>query len=171
MPTTTSSFTHPGAIKYVRSQPPLPPLLSPRRPAIPDFQGLDFPAESDFPPISNDDESEYYVCNESNNYTNDDGERYNSNPEYDNQVDESEGVDFPAVLDSLPMKEESDSNKDGGEDYVSNKDDNSTNDENKVDISNLRIVESTNYDIELEHDKPMWESHFRQVYESKVADG
>lgn len=82
----------------------------------------------------------------------------------------SRGVDFPAVLDSLPVKEESDSSKDGGEDYVSNKDDSSTNDEDKVDISNLRIVESTDYDLELEHDKSMWESHFRQVYESKGFD-
>ncbi|XP_049410034.1 uncharacterized protein LOC125873187 [Solanum stenotomum] len=170
MPTTTPSFTHSGAMKSVRSQPPLPPLWSPRRPAVPDLQGLDFPAESDSPPVSNDDESEYYVCNESNNCTDDDGEGYDSDPEYDNQVDESEGVDFPAVLDSLPVKEESDSSKDGGEDYVSNKDDNSTNDEDKVDISNLRIVESTDYDLVLEHDKPMWESHFRQVYESKGFD-
>ncbi|WMV35312.1 hypothetical protein MTR67_028697, partial [Solanum verrucosum] len=69
MPTTTPSFTHSGAMKSVRSQPPLPPLWSPRRPTVPDFQGLDFPAESDSLPVSNDDESEYYVCNESNNCT------------------------------------------------------------------------------------------------------
>ncbi|WMV35310.1 hypothetical protein MTR67_028695 [Solanum verrucosum] len=178
MPTTLPSFTHRGAMKSVRSQPPLPPLLRPRRSAVPDFQGLDFPAESDSPLVSSDDESDYCVSNESNNCTDDEGEGYDSDPEYNNQVDElaysvplcSEGVDFPAVLDSLPVKEESDSSKDRSEDYVSNEDDNSTNDEDKDDVSNQRIVQNTDYDLELEHDKPMWESYFRQVYESKGFD-
>ncbi|TMX02837.1 hypothetical protein EJD97_019558, partial [Solanum chilense] len=165
MPTTTPSFTHRGTMKSVRLQPPMPPLLRPRRPALPDFQESDFPAESDSPPVSNDDESVYYVCNESNNRTNDDGEGYDSDPEYDNQ-----GIQGVEESDSLPVKEESDSSKDGGEDYVSNEEDNSTNDEDKVDVNNLRIVESTDYDLELEHDKPMWESHFRQVYERKGFD-
>lgn len=85
-------------------------------------------------------------------------------------VRDIQGVDFQAVLDSLPVKEESDSSKDESEDYVSNEDDNSTNDEDKDDVSNQRIVENTDYDLELEHDKSMWESYFRQVYERKVTD-
>ncbi|XP_019069714.1 uncharacterized protein [Solanum lycopersicum] len=85
-------------------------------------------------------------------------------------VRDIQGVDFQAVLDSLPVKEESDSSKDESEDYVSNEDDNSTNDEDKDDVSNQRIVENTDYDLELEHDKSMWESYFRQVYERKGFD-
>ncbi|TMW85050.1 hypothetical protein EJD97_023878 [Solanum chilense] len=165
MPTTLPSFTHRGAMKSVRSQPQLPPLLRPRRPAVPDFQGLDFPAESESPPASSDDESEYHVSNESNNCTDGEGEGYDSDPEYNNQ-----GVDFQAVLDSLPVKGESDSSKDESEDHVSNEDDDSTNDEDKDDVSNQRIVENTDYDLELEHDKSMWESYFRQVYERKGFD-
>ncbi|KAH0666665.1 hypothetical protein KY285_027871 [Solanum tuberosum] len=66
------------------------PLMRPPRLAVPDFQGSDFPAESDSPPVNSDDESEYYISNESHNCTDDEGEGYDSDPEYDNQVDKSE---------------------------------------------------------------------------------
>jgi len=79
--------------------PPMPPLLHPMRRAVPDYQGLDFPVESDCSPVSSDDESEYYVSNnEYDNCTDDEGEGYDSELESDNSISEvDDSISFSEI--------------------------------------------------------------------------
>ncbi|KAL3366657.1 hypothetical protein AABB24_011388, partial [Solanum stoloniferum] len=149
--------------------PPLPPLLHPMRRAVPDYQGLDFPVESDCSPVSSDDESEYYVSNnEYDNCTDDEGEGYDSELESDNSI--SERVDFPDVLDAPLVNEEIESIEDKIEECVSNEDDNSTDDEGESSEGERVISRGSDYDSEVECNVPFWVTYFQQVDESERID-